>query len=48
MTARSYAWRKLSRAILAYPEQWFWGSRRFLTRPPGEAPGPDGLPPRAS
>jgi len=37
----------LSRAILAYPEQWFWGSRRFLTRPPGEAPGPDGLPPRA-
>jgi KDO2-lipid IV(A) lauroyltransferase len=38
----------LSRAILAYPEQWFWGSRRFLTRPPGEAPGPDGLPPRAA
>jgi KDO2-lipid IV(A) lauroyltransferase len=37
----------LSRAILAYPEQWFWGSRRFLTRPPGEQPGPDGLPPRA-
>jgi KDO2-lipid IV(A) lauroyltransferase len=37
----------LSRAILAYPEQWFWGSRRFLSRPPGEAPGADGLPPRA-
>jgi KDO2-lipid IV(A) lauroyltransferase len=37
----------LSRAILAYPEQWFWGSRRFSTRPPGEQPGPDGLPPRA-
>lgn len=36
----------LSRAILAYPEQWFWGSRRFLTRPPDEIPGPDGLPPR--
>lgn len=38
----------LSRAILAYPEQWFWGSRRFLTRPPGETPGPDGLPPRTA
>jgi KDO2-lipid IV(A) lauroyltransferase len=37
----------LSRAILAHPEQWLWGSRRFLTRPPGERPGPDGLPPRA-
>ncbi len=37
----------LSSAILAYPEQWFWGSRRFLTRPPGEQPGPDGLPPQA-
>jgi KDO2-lipid IV(A) lauroyltransferase len=38
----------LSRAILARPEQWFWGSRRFQARPPGEQPGPDGLPPRAS
>jgi len=38
----------LSRAILAYPEQWFWGSRRFLTRPPDERPGADGLPPRAA
>jgi KDO2-lipid IV(A) lauroyltransferase len=37
----------LSRAILAHPEQWLWGSRRFLTRPPGELPGADGLPPRA-
>lgn len=37
----------LSRAIHAHPEQWLWGSRRFLTRPPGEQPGPDGLPPRA-
>ena len=36
----------LSRAILAQPDQWLWGSRRFETRPPGEAPGPDGLPPR--
>jgi KDO2-lipid IV(A) lauroyltransferase len=38
----------LSRAILAYPEQWFWSSRRFLTRPPGESAGADGLPPRAA
>ncbi len=38
----------LSRAILAYPEQWFWGSRRFLTRPPGELADEDGLPPRAA
>lgn len=37
----------LSRAILAHPEQWMWASRRFLTRPPGERPGPDGLPPPA-
>ena len=36
----------LSRAILLHPEQWLWSSRRFLTRPPGESPGPDGLPPR--
>ncbi len=35
----------LSEAILAHPEQWLWGSRRFLTRPPGERPGPDELPP---
>lgn len=35
----------LSRAIAAYPEQWLWGSRRFATRPDGEAAGPDGLPP---
>lgn len=37
----------LTRAILAYPEQWLWGSRRFHTRPAGEALGPDGLPPVA-
>ena len=37
----------LTRAILAYPEQWLWGSRRFHTRPPGEVLGPDGLPPIA-
>lgn len=35
----------LSEAILAHPEQWLWNSRRFHTRPPGEMPGPDGLPP---
>lgn|GEM_PF-1430520 len=37
----------LSRAILAYPEQWLWGMRRYHTRPPGEVLGPDGLPPVA-
>jgi KDO2-lipid IV(A) lauroyltransferase len=37
----------LSRAIRTHPEQWLWGSRRFHTRPVGERPGPDGLPPRA-
>jgi lauroyl/myristoyl acyltransferase len=35
----------LSEAILAAPAQWLWGSRRFHTRPAGERPGPDGLPP---
>ncbi len=38
----------LSRTILARPEQWLWGSRRYLTRPAGEQPGRDGLPPRAA
>jgi len=28
----------LSRAILAYPPQWFWGSQRYRNRPPVEAP----------
>jgi KDO2-lipid IV(A) lauroyltransferase len=37
----------LGAAILAQPAQWLWGSRRFATRPPAEAAGPDGLPPRA-
>ena len=36
----------LSQAIRAHPEQWLWGSRRFRTRPDGEAPTEDGLPPR--
>jgi KDO2-lipid IV(A) lauroyltransferase len=35
----------LSRAILEHPEQWFWQGNRFRHRPPGEVPGPDGLPP---
>jgi len=37
----------LGEAILARPDQWLWGSRRFATRPPGEVAGADGLPPRA-
>lgn len=37
----------LSRAVAEYPEQWFWQGRRFKHRPPGEVPGPDGLPPTA-
>ncbi len=37
----------LSQAILAYPEQWLWGSRRFMTRPSEEVFGDDGLPPLA-
>jgi len=38
----------ISESIRAYPAQWFWGSRRYVTRPAGESPGPDGLPPVAS
>lgn len=38
----------LGEAILARPEQWLWGSRRFAERPPGETLGQDGLPPQAS
>jgi KDO2-lipid IV(A) lauroyltransferase len=34
------------RAVRAYPEQWLWVHKRWKTRPPGEEPGPDGLPPR--
>ncbi len=34
-----------SRAVLEYPEQWLWASRRFHVRPPGEVAGDDGLPP---
>jgi KDO2-lipid IV(A) lauroyltransferase len=37
----------LTRAVVEAPEQWFWQSRRFRHRPPGETPGPDGLPPLA-
>lgn len=38
--------RLIERSIRVYPEQWFWNSRRWRTRPPGEAPGPGGIPPR--
>lgn len=38
----------LSVAILSAPEQWFWQNNRFRHRPPGEVPGPDGLPPLAT
>ena len=37
--------RALTQGIVEAPEQWFWQSRRFRHRPPGEMPGPDGLPP---
>lgn len=37
----------LGDAILARPEQWLWGGRRFATRPPGERTGSDALPPPA-
>ena len=34
------------KAITAFPEQWLWVHKRWKTRPEGEKPGPDGLPPR--
>jgi KDO2-lipid IV(A) lauroyltransferase len=37
--------RAFERAIREYPEQWLWVHKRWKTRPPGETPGPDGLPP---
>lgn len=36
----------LEASIRAYPVQWLWHYRRFRSRPAGEVPGPDGLPPR--
>jgi KDO2-lipid IV(A) lauroyltransferase len=38
----------LEKAIRFYPEQWLWNYRRWRSRPPGEIPGPDGLPPRVA
>lgn len=35
----------LTQGIALAPEQWFWQSRRFRHRPPGEIQDPDGLPP---
>ena len=35
----------VEKAVRAYPEQWLWFHQRWKTRPPGEVPGPDGLPP---
>ncbi len=36
----------LEEAIKAHPEQWLWTYRRWRSRPKGEQPGPDGLPPK--
>ena len=38
----------VERAVREYPEQWLWIHQRWKTRPPGEMPGADGLPPRCS
>ena len=38
--------RAYEKAVRTYPEQWLWVHKRWKTRPPGEQPGPDGLPPR--
>ena len=38
----------LSRAVCAYPEQWFWDSRRFRGRPDDEVLDVDGLPPQVN
>jgi KDO2-lipid IV(A) lauroyltransferase len=35
----------VEKAVREYPEQWLWVHKRWKTRPPGEVPGPDGLPP---
>jgi KDO2-lipid IV(A) lauroyltransferase len=37
--------RALTQGVVEAPEQWFWQSRRFRHRPPGEQPGADELPP---
>ena len=37
--------RALGEGIKEAPEQWFWQSRRFRHRPPGEVPDEQGLPP---
>jgi len=35
----------VEKSIWEYPEQWLWIHRRWKTRPPGEVPAADGLPP---
>ena len=35
----------VEKAVRAYPEQWLWFHQRWKTRPAGEAPTADGLPP---
>lgn len=35
----------VERSIREYPEQWLWVHKRWKTRPPGEQPTVDGLPP---
>ncbi len=35
----------VERSIREYPEQWLWVHKRWKTRPPGEHPTADGLPP---
>ena len=38
----------IERSILLDPVQWFWSSKRWKTRPPGEVLLPNGLPPRVA
>lgn len=36
----------VEKGVREFPEQWLWVHKRWKTRPPGETPGPDGLPPQ--
>lgn len=46
VTARINA--AVEKAVRAYPEQWLWVHKRWKTRPVGEVPGADGLPPKSA